>query len=285
MENIRNQVQAVSAQAGGENASPGAVLAAARKAHGMSVEDVAHRLRLTPAQVTALEADDHAFFSAAVFARGFTRSYARLLKVDIDPLLPPKAASTHSLPAQSQGARLLNRAPGVTLDTRRRHQLPAMLAASVLLLGGLTYYEFVINAPSGPMQVASTNTKTASLPVTPTATDQAGAPGDVLPAELQRSALSVENLRLKTSSDPMSGASAKGLHFMFNNESWVEVRDAVGKVVYSRLNAPGSESVVQGVPPFSIVIGGASGVQLSYNGNRVDIASFMSEDVARLRLE
>jgi len=56
-------------------------------------------------------------------------------------------------------------------------------------------------------------------------------------------------------------------------------------VVYSNLNAPGSERVVRGDPPFSLVIGGASGVQLSYNGSRVDLAAYATEDVARLRLE
>ena len=82
-----------------------------------------------------------------------------------------------------------------------------------------------------------------------------------------------------------SSAPDQSLHFMFRNESWVEVRDGLGKVVYSNLNAPGSERVVRGDPPFSLVIGGASGVQLSYNGSRVDLAAYATEDVARLRLE
>jgi cytoskeleton protein RodZ len=252
----------------------------------MSVEDVARRLRLTAAQVHALEADDYAYFSAAVFARGFMRSYARLLNVDVDALLPPKTVTAAvALPQAQPATRLLNREPGVPFEVRRSHHVPAMLAASVLILGGLTYYEFVVNAPPGPVQMASTASTTANLPATPTATDQPSAQVIVPASEMPRALSNAENLRLKTSSDPMSGANARGLHFMFNNESWVEVRDAVGKVVYSRLNAPGSESIVQGVPPFTIVIGGASGVQLSYNGNRVDIASYMSEDVARLRLE
>jgi cytoskeleton protein RodZ len=100
-----------------------------------------------------------------------------------------------------------------------------------------------------------------------------------------RAAAPDDNLRLKKSIDPASGAHEKGLHFLFNGESWVEVRGKDGKVVFSMVNAPGSERIVRGDPPFSLVIGGASGVELSYNGSRVDLASYVNSDVARLRLE
>lgn len=282
MNNPRNDTSA-SFQEAAEGATfrPGAALAAARHARGIAIEDVARALKLSVAQAQAIEADDPSAFSAAVFARGFLRGYARLLDVDIEPLLPPKTVEE-----AHPDMRLQRRIPGVSLEPRRNRHLPVMAAASVLLLGGLSYYEFVLNAPPGPVQMA-TVANTTNVPTPSSVTDHPSAvtPVIVPPAELQWPSLNAEHLRLKTSADPMSGANTRGLHFTFNNESWVEVRDALGKVVYSRLNAPGSESVVQGEPPFSIVIGGASGVQLSYNGNRVDIASYMSEDVARLRLE
>lgn len=282
MKNPRNDTSASFQEvAEGATFRPGAALAAARHARGIAIEDVARALKLTVAQVQAIEADDHSPFPAAVFARGFLRGYARLLNVDIEPLLPPKAVQ-----APHPDMRLKRQIPGVSLEPRRNRHLPAMIAASVLILGGLTYYEFVFNAPPGPVQMATVSA-TSNAPTPPSVMDHAPAVAPVIvpPAELPWPSLNADHLRLKKSADPMSGAHTQGLHFMFNNESWVEVRDALGKVVFSRLNAPGSESVVQGEPPFSIVIGGASGVQLSYNGNRVDIASYMSEDVARLRLE
>jgi cytoskeleton protein RodZ len=80
-------------------------------------------------------------------------------------------------------------------------------------------------------------------------------------------------LALKKSSEPVNEA-LRGLRFVFNGDSWVEVRDADGKVVFSRTNAAGTERRVQGDPPFNVVVGGASNVQLTYNGTAVDLAAY-----------
>ena len=65
----------------------GVLLAKARKSQKLSVEDVAASLRLSVAKINALEADDFLVISDPTLARGFIRSYARLLKLDPEPLL------------------------------------------------------------------------------------------------------------------------------------------------------------------------------------------------------
>ena len=72
---------------------------------------------------------------------------------------------------------------------------------------------------------------------------------------------------------------------MFNRESWVEVRDGVGNILFSKVNSAGTEQVVEGNPPFKLIVGGVGGVQLDYNGSPVNLAAYATEDVARLRLE
>lgn len=59
--------------------SPGARLRAAREARGLSIEDVAERLRLNAALVLAMEQDRFALLGAPVFARGHLRNYAVLV--------------------------------------------------------------------------------------------------------------------------------------------------------------------------------------------------------------
>jgi cytoskeleton protein RodZ len=71
----------------------------------------------------------------------------------------------------------------------------------------------------------------------------------------------------------------------FQDESWVEIRNAAGEVIFSRLNAAGSERAVRGVPPLTVVIGNAHGVTLSYRGKPVDLGPHTKVDVARLTLE
>lgn len=60
-------------------ASPGARLRAAREARGLSIEEVADRLRLNAALVLAMEQDRLALLGAPVFARGHLRNYAVLV--------------------------------------------------------------------------------------------------------------------------------------------------------------------------------------------------------------
>jgi cytoskeleton protein RodZ len=66
----------------------------------------------------------------------------------------------------------------------------------------------------------------------------------------------------------------------------VEIRQADGAVLMSQINAAGTTRAVEGEPPYTLVIGNASKVDLEYRGRPVDLASSTNrDDVARLRLE
>jgi len=64
-----------------------AELAGAREQRGWSQADVAQRLKLRVRQLDALERGDWEALPGRAFIRGTLRAYARLLEVDIDPLL------------------------------------------------------------------------------------------------------------------------------------------------------------------------------------------------------
>jgi len=66
---------------------PGKLLRAERETLGVTVREVADTLNLSIAIVQALEADDYERLPGTVFARGYIRSYARLLDLDPVPLL------------------------------------------------------------------------------------------------------------------------------------------------------------------------------------------------------
>jgi len=59
--------------------SPGAQLRTAREGLGLSIEEVADRLRLNEALVLAMEEDRFGLLGAPVFARGHLRNYAALV--------------------------------------------------------------------------------------------------------------------------------------------------------------------------------------------------------------
>jgi len=109
---------------------PGARLATAREAQGLSLGDVARQLKLSVRQVEALERDDYDAFPSRVFVRGFLRNYGRLLQVDLEhqiaqlgpaePASAPEPAHVRTASADS-GARV----------RRIRWSLAALLAMAI----------------------------------------------------------------------------------------------------------------------------------------------------------
>ncbi len=70
----------------------------------------------------------------------------------------------------------------------------------------------------------------------------------------------------------------------FDQPSWVELRDSTGRLLLSQTSPAGSTRVVTGDPPFSVVIGNAAGVRLTYNGQQVDLGPHIRANIARLSL-
>jgi cytoskeleton protein RodZ len=80
----------------------GKMLRDARERLNLSVAEVASQIKFAPRQIEALEADDLQHFPEAAFLRGFVRSYAKILSLDIQTLLAAlpevKTALAESVP-------------------------------------------------------------------------------------------------------------------------------------------------------------------------------------------
>ena len=72
------------------------------------------------------------------------------------------------------------------------------------------------------------------------------------------------------------------LVFRFDTQSWIEVREASGRVIYAGTNDAGSTRTVQGQAPFRLVVGNARAVQLEHGGQKVDLVPHIRGTVARL---
>lgn len=90
-------------------ARPGKILAQARQAKGFSEADVASKLRLSIANVQAIEQDQYEKIPP-VFIRGYIKNYAHILGVDESELPPlpkieqPTPSSAHTPPKRSSPA-------------------------------------------------------------------------------------------------------------------------------------------------------------------------------------
>jgi cytoskeleton protein RodZ len=148
----------IDTEAAAANAHPapgtaGARLRAAREAAGLTVDAVAQQLKLAPRQVVALEEDDFQRLPGRTFVRGFTRNYARFLRLDADALLAllpaTEGAASLERPSFSAARRPMGEIPVERAPARSPARLlvPLLLIAIVAAVG---YYEY-----RGPHEDAS----------------------------------------------------------------------------------------------------------------------------------
>ncbi len=80
-------------------AGPGPRLREAREAVGLSVRDIAARLRLDPKVITALESEEFDKLHGPTFVRGYLRGYARALDLPPAPIMEAYDRRGEQLPA------------------------------------------------------------------------------------------------------------------------------------------------------------------------------------------
>ena len=86
---------------------------------------------------------------------------------------------------------------------------------------------------------------------------------------------------------PAAAAAAGGdaLVLHVRGPSWIEVHEANGAIVFSQLCEPGTDQVIHGAAPLSLVVGNAVAVDARFRGAAVDLVSHASSNgVARLTL-
>ncbi|MDI5892487.1 RodZ domain-containing protein [Halomonas rhizosphaerae] len=75
------------------------------------------------------------------------------------------------------------------------------------------------------------------------------------------------------------------LELTFNEQSWTEIFDASNERVFVGLQEPGTTARVEGEPPFRLTVGNATGVELVWQGEPVDLpARAGANNVARFTL-
>ena len=119
----------------------GQELAAAREARGLALADVAQQLKFAPRQLEALEQEHFAALPGATFAKGMVRSYARLLKLDPEPLLQ-RVAGHFEVPDSNRLAARYHQPVPFSDGARKSTFVYLGLSAGVLVLVGAVAYEW-----------------------------------------------------------------------------------------------------------------------------------------------
>lgn len=280
----------------------GRQLAEARESQGLSVEDVSNRLRLSPRQVKALEEEDFTLLPEAMITRGFIRNYARLLELEPEPLLEAYRAQVPSEPPRPISIPSAN----IPISDGSRHPWVFPLLGGLLiavLLGVWLYAEQrpgmqASNTSSVPIaevpEPAMNSVPAESMPVPAlplgermgdqsVAEEPADAAAPVAPPAAGNAAVAPPT---ETAATPVAAAVGAGrLELAFSDTSWVSVLDGNNQEILNKTKPAGSREVVEGKPPFKVVIGNAAGSTLTYNGKSVDLEPHTRLNVARITLE
>ncbi|MGY6519703.1 MAG: helix-turn-helix domain-containing protein [Lysobacteraceae bacterium] len=255
----------------------------AREALGLGTAEVAARLRVPHHVITGLEADDYSRLGAPVFVRNHVQAYARLLGIEVEPLVQAATAST-AQPA------LVSMVP----SSRVHHALEQVgrRAVYVVLTAVLVVPVFYIatQSPDAPTRV--------SLEPQPAAGP--GGPGTQLElaVPLERPTLQdavevpetvVASMspfrRVERQAPPTPTAPAPvGIELHFRGESWVEVFDRDGQRIEQALMRAGSRLSYEPGRVGRVTLGNAGVVDVLSDGETRDTSAFARANVARFEV-
>lgn len=296
--------------------SAGALLKAAREREGLHLAVLAATIKVSPAKLDALEKDRYAELPNLTFVRALAQSVCRSLKIDPRPVLallpqqevPPLEGALGKLntpfqdrPSRTDGAGLawaskpMFWAGGVLLlaavlvallprewienwrlPTATDAPAPAPVAVALTPPGQASSTAAVAASEPAP-SAAATVTTTLSEPMVgvASAVQLAVPPPAVVPAATPSA--------LAAASAPAGSASA-ALQLAVQAPSWIEVLDANGNSLLSRVLQPGEGLGLDGRTPLRVRVGNAAGTRVSWRGQSVDLAPSTRDNVARLEL-
>lgn len=237
----------------------GRQLSQAREAAGLSLADVSAVLHTPVHIVEALERADYSRLGAAVFVRGQLRSYARLLKLQLDADID-RAFAAAPVPAALISHTHTPRARRVFEQATRRAAYIAITAAIVVPVWLATKPHLSNSMQVDTLDPVQVEGAESSLP----------SPGGPTPVVASMAALRTP-----------APAAAPMLTLVFEGDSWLEVVAPDGTFLERGLRAAGERRSYAAGEVARVKFGNASSVQVLNKGDRVNMTAFSAENVAR----
>jgi len=308
--------------------TPGQLLKEKRESLGLSIEQVASRLRLRVIIVQSLEADNFNIDKVTTFTRGYVRSYAKLVGIDEEVILSAfDLCSDHTDP-EVFDLKSFSRKTSKEQHNSRINILTVCIIFIVLGISSVWWYqnqqqdslkpsssmfEDSVNAvESGsikpyPKSKETTEKENSHDVVTPkkstlkgnqesplsgydTVTKENGDSSHKQDSKIQSNIttettkLVNHNEQLTVNTQATSHASYPQLVMMFNEDCWIQVKDATGKTLAIGLKKSGHRFHLEGKLPLSVILGAPENVSITFAGEPIDLSRYTSGKVARFTL-
>ena len=285
-------------------ASAGALLRQARQSAGMDIAVLASALKVPVNKLQALENDDFTVLPDAVFARALASSVCRTLKVDPAPVLgqlpqgqaPRLVGDKDGLNAKFKDPQ--DKAPPLRLPAASRGVsltvlvLLAAAAAVYFLPSGMLEFDLArAPAPAPAQAVVDASQENGSVSEAMPGAESAvsaQSPASDVPAAAPTAAVPAAAVPMVAASVASAAGTAVAsalLEFRATAESWVQVRDAAGAVVFERTLKAGESAQAPGKPPLSVVVGKVNATEVMVRGAPFDLSTVARENVARFEVK
>jgi cytoskeleton protein RodZ len=275
----------------------GARLRQAREAQGLAIDDVAQQLKFAPRQIESLEQERFDRLPGPTIARGMVRNYARLLRLDPEPLIERMTPQAEKVPDPGQLAERFRNEVPFSEGGKRSTLLYAGFSVGILLLVAALACEWR-QERRPPQFVAPATEPVAPPPVAAVPVEPPPAAGPLRIEEKKVEDKKVEEKKIELATaapapqppappaeKPPTASAAQRIVVRAEADAWIEIRDASGRTLVATLAPAGSERAVQGRAPFDLVIGNAASVRVTYEGKPVDLRPHTRVSVARLTLK
>ncbi len=279
--------------------SPGKLLVWARERAGLTQEQVAKELYMTLTKVRALESDDYRHMGSDTFTRGYLRSYANLVKLDVAQLLAAydRHAQKHGLIEQVMPRKVESTSKPLWqfvvlivvvllvlwlisvwfFDNRKapEYVMPAAIVTPIEAFASSSVGDenSTVTNSDASIAISSINSiSTINNPPNNSSTDiaslstQSAASSSVASSVITNAPVSSSSARLE-----VRNAALDQIVFVFSEECWLEVSDSRGDVLVADLQPAGGRITLQGKAPFDVKLGNAPAAQIELNKEKVTV--------------
>ena len=300
------------------NLGPGDRLQAQRIAMGLTLDELAKKMRLSEAILTNIEENDFSEISAPIFVKGYLRSYARIVNADENEIIAQYITDyTDEDPPISSTS---NTAPEINADDARVKWVTYLIVFALIALLAVWWWNRYqqppetlsldttvddVSLPEGssspPVIEAETELTTSPQVTDPmlfppateaggqaTATDDVARPAaavDMPPSAAPAPGETPEPLQSEAQiapsiepQAPIEASTEADLVIQLNADSWMDIKDGQGNQLVYDLIKSGTRLSLNGQPPFRVFAGNAYGVTITYRGEQVDLSDRIRAD-------
>ena len=281
----------------------GQLIREAREQAGFHLPALAANLKVGVNKLEALEANDWSVFPDVVFTRALASAVCRVLKIDAAPVLDklPKAPGQDLRKAgEGINTRIAGgAAPAKGGDFAGSKPFPWMAVVLLLVVATAAVLFYPQLSERWKKQAAPTvATRTGNVAGTSEAVDPVALGGTTNVGDADTA---VGNAPANPASGvapagaavapvvaapeaPAAPADVPVLKVTAKQDTWVQVKESAGNVVFEKTIKAGSEQDIVATPPLKVVVGNAPGAQILLRGEAFDLKKVTKGSTARFEV-